>query len=421
MKKKLYLITNGFPYEYSEKPFLEQEVKALCKEFDLTIIASMAGLGGQNELCSDSLPQEWKDGIKVVRYQYQKNIWQVLKKFLIFWLRRECYQEMRDIFSAHSLVFKRLYKSAWFFVNAELFYEWLDGHHIVDLESEGIIYSYWYTEKVLAITLHKKKFVNYKIITRTHGYDLYDERVEKTVRQPFKRIMNRNLDKVFFASEYAKKYYMEKMGKDGCGKYMVSKIGTCPVTEEIQKECKEHFVLVSCSRVIKLKRITLLVDALSEWKGKTIEWHHFGDGEDYNNLKNYAMLKLDNTDCVQYVLHGYVKNEDIKKFYASVTVDCFITLSESEGGAPVSIQEAMAYGIPIIGTGVGGVTEMIQGNGVLLSCAPEIEEIHNAIKRVMELKKEEYERMSGKSREIWKEQYQAEANARKFTELLRAL
>ncbi len=416
MKKKLYLITNGFPYEHSEKPFLEKEVKVLCEEFDLTIIASTG-----DETSSNSCLDEWKNDIKVVRYQNKKNKWKVLKKFILFWLRRECYREMRDIFSTHYLVFKRIYKSVWFFANAELFYEWLDSHNIVDLDSEGIIYSYWYTEKVLAITLHKKEFVNYKIITRTHGYDLYDERVEKTVRQPFKRIMDRNLDKVFFASEYAKRYYMGKWGKVDEGKYIVSKIGTCPVKEKIQKEGKEHFVLVSCSRVIKLKRITLLVDALSEWKGKIIEWHHFGDGEDYNNLKNYAMLKLDNKDCVQYVLHGYMKNEDIKRFYASVRVDCFITLSESEGGTPVSIQEAMAYGIPIIGTDVGGVTEMIQGNGVLLNDSPEIEEINNAIKSIMGSEKEEYDRMSGKSREIWEEQYQAETNARKFTELLKAL
>ena len=61
--------------------------------------------------------------------------------------------------------------------------------------------------------------------------------------------------------------------------------------------------------------------------------------------------------------------------------DSFITTSSTEG-LPVSIQEAMAAGIPIIGTNVGGIPEMIDGNGVLLSANPSNKEVAEAILRI---------------------------------------
>jgi len=46
-------------------------------------------------------------------------------------------------------------------------------------------------------------------------------------------------------------------------------------------------------------------------------------------------------------------HNDVLNYYASNPVDVFINTSSSEG-LPVSIMEAMSFGIPVIATNVGG-------------------------------------------------------------------
>jgi len=87
----------------------------------------------------------------------------------------------------------------------------------------------------------------------------------------------------------------------------------------------------------------------------------------------------------------------------------------------VAIQEAMAYGIPVIGTSVGGITEMIHGNGILLSPNPDSEEVKNAIESIAYMSKEELNRMRERSRQIWMKEYNIEMNADKFIKVLEQL
>jgi glycosyltransferase involved in cell wall biosynthesis len=46
------------------------------------------------------------------------------------------------------------------------------------------------------------------------------------------------------------------------------------------------------------------------------------------------------------------------RYYSINTVDLFINVSSSEG-VPVSIMEAMSFGIPVIATAVGGTPEIV--------------------------------------------------------------
>ena len=57
--------------------------------------------------------------------------------------------------------------------------------------------------------MHKEKYPNIRIISRAHGYDLYDER-ELYGRQYFKPQMDSKLERLIFVSEYGKKYYFNK-------------------------------------------------------------------------------------------------------------------------------------------------------------------------------------------------------------------
>lgn len=256
------------------------------------------------------------------------------------------------------------------------------------------------------------------MISRAHGFDLYDERYSSG-RQPFKAIMDAGLDRLVFACEYAKRYYLDRYKYDDSKKYIVSKIGTEPPRQTAGKQKNERFVLLSCSRVVPLKRIERIVDALSLWDGKCIEWHHIGGGTGYKTLCDYAYERLAGNPCVEYILHGNMEHSKILAFYAGVDVGCFITTSETEGGSPVSIQEALAYGVPIIGTSVGGITEMIQGNGILLNADPLPQDICRALNSVIMMTDVDYMKMRQCSKILWDKEYQAEKNAQYMLEVLR--
>ena len=84
----------------------------------------------------------------------------------------------------------------------------------------------------------------------------------------------------------------------------------------------------------------------------------------------------------------------------------------------MSVQEAMAQGIPVIGTDVGGITEMIQGNGILLPRDPDGSEVAAAIGRMMSLDEHEKTAMQKQSRRLWKQEFCIDVS---YQELLEAL
>lgn len=59
--------------------------------------------------------------------------------------------------------------------------------------------------------------------------------------------------------------------------------------------------------------------------------------------------------------HGYVPNAEVLGWLAQGRVDVVVLPSESEG-VPVSLIEALAYGVPAVATDVGGVAELL-GDG----------------------------------------------------------
>lgn len=412
-KRKLYIITDSFPYGKGEKTFVLPEIEILKNDFAITIVsAASSEIVEQKERLT-----KLDDSIKVFRFCPQKE-----KKalyyinLLLFWTKKVCFLEVKNILKIHEKVWVRIWKSMHFYARAESLYYWIKKNRIIDQE-QGIFYSYWYNDRVLAMTMHKDNYPNLKIITRAHGFDLFDERQESTLRQPFKQIMDSKTDKVIFISDYNYTYYLNRLSKQSCEKYSVYRIGALKAErfpEAVDR--KTVFRIISCSNLIKLKRVPLIIDALDCISDVRIEWTHFGSGNEGREIKKYAK-KLDAKDNITYSFKGYVPRKDIYEYYQTTYVHCFINLSESEG-SPVSIQEALAFGIPVIGTDVGGVSEMIDGNGYLLTDNPAPEEIACRIKMLANLNEEAYADMRKRSLEIWRQDYDQIENAKRFRDFL---
>ena len=102
-------------------------------------------------------------------------------------------------------------------------------------------------------------------------------------------------------------------------------------------------------------------------------------------------------------------------YYQNNPVDIFIHLSELEGGVPVAIQEAQAHGIPVIGTNVGGIPEIVsQRVGSLLSEDPTEEEIADAIHHIIS-DKNRFMQFRKNSVENWKENFNEKKNYDNFS------
>ena len=64
---------------------------------------------------------------------------------------------------------------------------------------------------------------------------------------------------------------------------------------------------------------------------------------------------------------GSRPNTEVMHWYKHHAVDAFVHTSETEGGAPVALQEAASFGIPLIAADAGGVNEIVnRTTGVLM-------------------------------------------------------
>ncbi len=117
---------------------------------------------------------------------------------------------------------------------------------------------------------------------------------------------------------------------------------------------KDEFVILTVSEFTKNKNYPVMLKAISNLKDKNIKYFICGTGSEMEKMKKLAHeLGLD--DVVYFL--GYVKNvPDIMS-----ASDVFLTASHREGLA-LSVIEAMNFALPIVGSNVRGVRDLVQEN-----------------------------------------------------------
>jgi glycosyltransferase involved in cell wall biosynthesis len=86
-----------------------------------------------------------------------------------------------------------------------------------------------------------------------------------------------------------------------------------------------------------------------------VRWTHVGDGPERDAVRRIASGFGPRTE---YRGLGHLDNEAVLRLYGSEPVDVFANVSASEG-LPVSIMEAISFGVPVLATAVGGVPELV--------------------------------------------------------------
>ena len=253
-------------------------------------------------------------------------------------------------------------------------------NEILKYEGNIILYSYWNNEIALSLSLISKKHSRIRAVTRAHNHDLYENHYDYL---PCLKSNIENLDFVYCISKDGLIYLTNRFPTYK-NKVRLFYLGVNKAIKIPEKKYHDHLKVVSCSYINKNKRVDLIFYGLKKYVDTSncmVEWIHFGDGPEMKNLED--IIKLEKPMNLIVDLKGFVNNSEILNFYSTDYVDFFITTSENEG-LPVSLQEAQAYGIPIIATPVNGIPEIVnETNGLLLSNNPSPEEISDAINRLI--------------------------------------
>lgn len=383
MKKKLFLITEEFPYEHGEDTFVGLEYPLLCEQFDVRVITT----GVRNADVSKGAG----DYRNVSVISPDQTPFEKICSIICFLMHKECYQEILDILKSGELCIQRIFRELMYGTAAVTFFRRLKKVAGLAKDTEAIFYFYWFDYRCFALCMNRKRYPDIRIITRTHGRDLYDER-ELYGKQFFKPQMDKNLDRIIFAAQYAKDYYLQRYHKNDSDKYLVHRLGVASKMVSVSDRQKQFdqdkpFLILSCSGAIPLKRIELIIEGLSNIHSalQKIHWVHIGDGDALNMLKELAEKKLGSHPGVEYCFMGQVPNEQVLEYYRHEYVGCFITTTETEGGAPVAVQEALSFGVPVIATAVGELPFMVEGNGLLCSENADGAEIGDKISQMASL------------------------------------
>lgn len=410
MKKKLIILLDEYPFGTGEYPFIRTELEKLAERFEICILS-----------VSSSTEQKMMTDERILVYHCMRTfgIREKLEAVVKFFFSRCGHKEIKGIIKAGENVFDRFYDSIAYFSMADQLRKYVKKNHIAD--GGALIYSYWFNPSCLAFLMDRKSDSGRKVISRIHGYDLYNERNPHN-RQPFREYMDKMVDRLFFAADAGLEYYLAHWGKkeDVGKKYFVAPIGTVDngyTWKGLSHAQRMVFHLVSCSHVIPLKRVALIIEGLARITDIEILWTHFGTGSHYEETVKYAKELLGDKKNISYEMPGFVPVEEIMRFYRENVVDCFLTTSSTEG-SPVSVQEAMSFGVPIIATAVGEIPNMIDGNGILLAENPQPEEVKNAINRLHHFSEDVILQMRKRSRNIWEEKFNAEKNAERFVKAL---
>lgn len=403
-KKKLYLLLDDWD---NDRNFVGRELDVIYDKFDVTIVCDTAHTPPDDRF--DCLiykePAKYHMLKGMFKALFDKDTWTEIMRAATY----------RSEVRSHALT--RISEALRFYVKSYLYYVFLKENNCYE---DGVIYYlYWNFRKCYAITHEKDKYPNSRVISRIHGYDLYDDQIPSGF-QPFKPVMDRKLDKLIFVSEHGMEYYLSKYHLDKSDKYELRCLGTSDHAKTVPYIYRNEIEIVSCSRVDQIKRVGRIAEALSYINDVTVHWTHFGSGVLLEEVKKHCKELLDDKANITYELKGQVDNAAIHAFYREHQVDVFVTASSSEGN-PVSVMEAMSYGIPIIAPAICNFPNMIKGCGIMVPPDCKAEDIADAIGRLANMPEKDIRQLRHDVRGKWDRSFNGDKNNNSFVELLDSL
>jgi glycosyltransferase involved in cell wall biosynthesis len=288
---------------------------------------------------------------------------------------------------------------------------------LIPNSSSLVAYSFWFYDCIYLAWMRKKGWIK-KAVTRAHSGDLYEDHGSIRNKILFRNFQFQNLDGIYPISKMGADYFINKYPKFK-DKIVTHYLGT-KRHENTSTLCSDKpFTIVSCASFRHHKRIHKIAEMLQHIDFP-IRWFHIGEErleskdpkiEEFKVNKE----KLKSKTNIEYISLGLMSNEEIFEFYQKEHVNLFVSLSAVEG-VPVSIMEAISFGIPVLSTDVGGCREIVtEKTGILIPLETEIQAIAKMITEFRDSPINSTQFRKG-VRKFWEQHFDAEKNYEKIKE-----
>jgi hypothetical protein len=280
--KLLILSTSSFPLGYFE-PLLADQIDSLSTFYDKIIILQPNSL-------NTSLKFEIPTNVEVVQISSHLNSVQKIKGLFGF-TSKYVRNEIKSLVRTKEFSISHLKVLLNSFTLAMRSKRKIDSILSKTSISNDKVYfrSYWCTEVTIGALLVKNKYSNFIVTTRMHAFDLYFERHNPNYL-PYRSFIISKIDKIFFITDQGVQYFVSKFNIQSqtiLSKFVLNRLGVTKNNEEFKslKNIPGKLIhLVSCSSIIELKRIYLIVETLSKITDLNIRWSHIGEGKLQNSI-----------------------------------------------------------------------------------------------------------------------------------------
>ena len=399
---RVVLLANAFPYGDWE-PYLETEVE-YYEPFERVDLVALSVRPDQAEH-ERPLPG---GNIVVHPIRYQSKLVYLLWGFAAI-DNRDFWDELRMLVRTRRLSARRLYKLLIFVARASF----EARAAIRELRAAGlgrgegaVLYSYRMEYHAYLALLIKRAFPELVTVLRGHGYDLYEFR-DGLEYMPLRRVAFESADRLFAAADASAAYLRERYPRFAA-KIETRVLGTSDHGLGPLPDRSGPIRILTCSAIVKVKRLDRVVDALRLIDGPDVEWTHIGDGPLRDELEA-SLAGLPATVSVK--LLGALDHDALMAHLARTPYDLVINSSESEGGRSVAVSEAQSFGIPAIVTDAGGNPELVDDgvNGFLVGSPDEPAGIARAIEALAAMPTADAAAMRTAARSWWSARADADA------------
>lgn len=296
----IIVITEGFPITTNEITFLKSELIEISKRCNKVIIiprvhyrVSKDDIKNGNELLNSSFNDvDLYSKVTVIPYEDVYNLGKVFRYLLKYAIVKSTKNERSAILQSRQRLIVRYWESAKYYAEGQKFFKWFDKNIWNQVFDEGcLLYTFWNLEPTLGLCQNRDKLGNVTIMTRCHGYDYQDVQWKRSARKPFAETVDKLLDRLVFVSKTGMQEYLSRYGiSNDIAKYNYSYLGSADSAairgiyegNSCVNKSDLPYRIVSCSSLIELKRVELIIDALRVISIKRpemdIDWVHFGDG-----------------------------------------------------------------------------------------------------------------------------------------------
>lgn len=406
MSKYLFVFTNSFPFGNGYQ-WLKNELDIIHSAFEIVHIFPFSYEGKKNQI-----PVPPNITVHTPVFDVEPNFNNSNKSIGLLSPRLPYYFKE---FYKEKIYTNNYWVKSWFAATAKT--EALLGSSVFSFlkewphKEETCLYFYWGINMSLLVPFLTKLGFN-KIVVRFHGFDLYKERLGGY--QPYRRSLLKSLSLAAPISDKGKAYLLENYPE------VSFSVKTCrlgSVSKGLSISSKDGvFRIFSCARLIKLKRISMIAEALGLITKQEIEWTHLGDGDEMPLLQEKVKSLPKN---IQVNLVGWVNSGDVLDYYVGQKADLFLNVSTTEG-VPVSIMEAYSAGIPALATDVGGTRELVNNlNGILVNSGISKEDLAEQILKYINTSPENKENKRQNAFETHSSKADAEKLFTQFVDLLK--